>query len=66
MFLININYIFMLCPFLYDKLFLRKIIMFDLIVFEVVVKKSGARKGQVASCSEYNNENFVLKRVGYS
>jgi len=55
----------MLCPFLYDKLFLRKIIMFDLIVFEVVVKKLGARKGQIAGCSEYNNEHLVLKRVGY-
>ena len=50
----------------YDKLFLRKIIMFDLIVLEAAVKKSGARKGQLAGCSEYNNEPLVLKKkVGY-
>jgi len=46
----------------YDKLFSRKIIMFDLIVLEEAVKKSGARKGQVAGCSEYNNEPLVLKK----
>jgi hypothetical protein len=49
----------------YDKLFLRKIITYDLIFLELVVKKSDARKGQVAGCSEYNNEPLVLKNVGY-
>ena len=39
--------------------------MFDLIILEVVVTKSGVRKGQVAGCSEYNNEPLVLKMVGY-
>lgn len=38
--------------------------MFDLIVLEIVVEKSGRRKGQVAGCSEYNNEPLVLKKVG--
>jgi hypothetical protein len=47
----------------YDKQFLRKI-MFDLIVLEVDVKNSGARKGQVAGCSEYNNEPLVLQKGG--
>lgn len=39
--------------------------MFDLIILEVAVKKSGAKKGQVEGCSEYNNEPLVLKMVGY-